>query len=98
MPIGTKTDNTDWITDPFLVKSFLSRLEDVLDANVDLDKTWTEDVRERVMKFQRYSLKQDWALKNIEEKVEAMQNSGQREDDWIFGNDERYFGTLDDTH
>jgi hypothetical protein len=91
MPIGKKIDNTDWITDPLLVKSFLSRLEDVLDANVDLDKTWTEDVIERVKKFQRYSLKQDWALKNIEEKVEAMLGNSPLDDNWPFG-------TFDDPH
>ena len=84
MPIGKKIDNTDWITDPLLVKSFLFRLEDVLDANVDLDKTWTENVIEGVKKYNRYSLKQDWALKNIEEKVEALQNNGPIDDSWPF--------------
>lgn len=92
MPIGKKVDNTDWIIEPCLVKSFLSRLEDVLDADVDLDKTWTENVRDGVVKYNRYSLKQDWALKNIEEKVEAMQAGMYSQDDnWPFG-------TLDDTH
>jgi hypothetical protein len=90
MPIGKKIVGADWIDDPFLVKAFLDRLDNALDSGVDLDFTWIRTVKENTVKYKRYSLGQDWALKKIEEKIENLQCNRQ-EDDWIFG-------TIEDTH
>jgi hypothetical protein len=91
MPIGKKIDNIDWIVDPLLVKAFLQRLDDILDAQVDFDTTWVENVKEGVVKYNRYSLKQDWALKHIEEKIDAMHTAPPQDDDWIFRTDRSLF-------
>jgi hypothetical protein len=84
MPIGKKESGADWIDEPSLVKAFLQRLDDVLDSGVDLDFAWTRTVKANTIKYQRYSLGQDWALQRIEGIIDASQPDG-RDGDFIFG-------------
>jgi hypothetical protein len=93
MPIGKKIEGgASWIEDPQLVKAFIQRLDDTLDSGADLDFAWVRTVKANTIKYNRYSLGQDWALKKIEDKIDSLQQF--KNDNNDFFGDMDHYGSL----